>query len=274
MAIGDSSIRRGPCSLPVMTLLVVSQIDLARGRTLLVASDSTLGCGYRWKRGPKLFTLGACCVMAFEGSTEIAYPLLINARNFVAFSDNLSRDDAEPSAIFARVQMDVSDAYAQLVQDRYFDPDDDTTCSLVLAGWSWRLGKPVVVQLTPPDPSAAAGTPWAMADIVAGADWKTHQAFFAGNGDNDPANTAMTRLKDGAFQQSRFSAYAAFLDRVQDPGETAVDGVPQVALVGPRMREVLGIRAADNRRFLLGHFVPSGAVKAVDYVDDALSMLQ
>ncbi|MCC6667692.1 MAG: hypothetical protein IT375_28360 [Polyangiaceae bacterium] len=117
-----------------MTLIAISEIDLARGPTLLSA-------GYRWPRGPKLFTLGTACAMAFEGSTQVAYPLLINARNFISLSDNLSSPDAEPGAIFKRVHADISDAYDHLVQDKYFAPAD-ATCSIILAGWSWRLRAP------------------------------------------------------------------------------------------------------------------------------------
>ncbi len=81
-----------------------------------------LSAGYRWPRGPKLFKLGSAAVMAFEGDTQLAYPLLTNARNFISFSDNLSGPDAEPAAIFARVQGDVSEAYDHLVQNRLTHP--------------------------------------------------------------------------------------------------------------------------------------------------------
>lgn len=256
-----------------MTLVVVSQVSLARGPTLLAATDSVLSAGYRWPRGPKLFPLGACAIAAFEGDTQLAYPLLINAQNFISFSDNLSGIDAEPAAIFNRVQMDVTDAYNDLVQSRYFDPAD-ANCSLILAGWSWRLNVPVVWQLSPPPPGAPPGSQWQKTDLVAGQDWRTHQCFFAGSGDCNPVEAAWSDVRGGAVGRNRFPAYSAFLARVHDQAETAVGGIPQIALLGPRTREILGITDAQRRRYLLGHYVPSGAYEMVDYYDEHLATLQ
>jgi hypothetical protein len=147
-----------------MTLVSVSEVQLARGPTLLVATDSMLSAGFRWPRGPKLFTLGAAFAMAFEGDTELAYPLLINARNFISLSDHLSNGDAEPAAAFSRVRLDISEAYEHLVSSKYFDTKG-TTCSIILAGWSWRLQGPVVVTLKPPAVGAPLGTQWSLDDV-------------------------------------------------------------------------------------------------------------
>jgi hypothetical protein len=253
-----------------VTLVVVSEVELARGLTLLVATDSMLSAGYRWPRGPKLFTLGAHCVMAFEGDTQIAYPLLTNARNFISFSDNLSGPDAEPAAIFERVQLDVSEAYHHLVQSSYFNPAG-TTCSLILAGWSWRLRVPVVWTLQPPVVNAPLGTLWPRTDVVVGALWQQHHCFFAGNGDQNPVTLAWNDVTN--CPAPRLPAYAAFWARINDTNETAVGGEPQVALIGPRMREIIGIRDNHGRRYLLGHLVPSGA-RGVDFYDEALATLQ
>lgn len=256
-----------------MTLLVATEIDLARGRTLLVASDSILSAGYRWPRGPKLFTLGATCAMAFEGDTELAYPLLTNARNFIAFSDNLSSPDAEPGAIFERVRIDISEAYTQLVADKYFVPNG-ATCSLLLAGWSWRLGGPAVATLHQPATGSDPKTEWTLEDVVVSKEWKQYKTFFAGNGDLNPVSTAWTCVK--ASSDHPRIGYDAFLARVQDTQETAVGGAPQVMLLGPRVREVIGTKQTapkqPTQRFLLGHHVASGA-SGLSFFDEALREL-
>ena len=165
--------------------------------------------------------------------------------------------------------MDVSEAYDHLVQSKYFDPTD-STCSIVLAGWSWRLQTPVVRTIHPPALGAQAGTPWSMTDVVVSEDWRLYSSFFAGNGDRDPVNRAWQELN--ANPAARFPAYAAFLSRLQDPDETAVGGAPQIALLGPQMRQIIGTHNEAGRRYLLGHFVLSGA-EGVSYFDEDLAEL-
>lgn len=58
-----------------------------------------------------------------------------------------------------------------------------------------------------------------------------------------------------------------------DHDETGVGGAPQIMLLGPRSREVVGTRDAQNRRFLLGHRVLSGA-QGVEFYDEELSELK
>lgn len=253
-----------------MTLVVATQVDLQRGPTLLVATDSVLSAGYRWPRGSKLFSLGAACVMAFEGDTEIAYPLALNATNFVALSDNLSGGDAEPAAVFGRVRLGVSEAYEHLAQDPYFTPGS-SSCSFVLAGWSWRLSCPVVWVLEPPPVGAPAGTQWSARDVVSQTDWTNDRSYFTGNGDIDPVAAAWSDLRGNPAP--KLPAYAAFLARVHDSSETSVGGTPQIALLGPRYRQFIGIRDPQGRRHLLGHRVLSGA-EGITYHDEQLSSLQ
>jgi hypothetical protein len=254
-----------------MTLVVVSRVDLAEGPGLLVATDSVLSGGSRWPRGPKLFTLGGASVMAFEGDTSLAYPLLTNARNFIEFSDNLCRRDANPGMVFARVRIDVSEAYAQLVAQaprRHRDARGDAPyCSLILAAVT-RHG-PVVRTLSP-DPRAKPGAPWTMTNITATAQWRQHRAFFAGNGDLNPVAMAWDDLANRPA--ARLPAYAAFLARVRDARETAVGGTPQVALLQPRRRKILGVRDGAGRRFLLGQPVAGGG-HGVDYYQETLDDL-
>lgn len=253
-----------------MTLVVVSEVTLARGPTLLMATDSMLSAGYRWPRGPKLFPLGAACAMAFEGDTQVAYPLATNVQNFISLADHLSRPDAEPAAIFGRVRSDISEAYDHLASNRLFDPEM-STCSLALAGWSWRLNEPVVNLLQPPPSGAPAGEEWTATDVVAGPDWQQHSTFFMGNGDRDPVAEAWSDLRNSPA--ARRPGYAAFFARIQDASETAVGGAPQVALLGPRVREIVGVTNAQNQRFLLGHRVTSGA-RGVTYYDEPLHTLR
>lgn len=254
-----------------MTLIVTTEVTLARGRTILFGTDSMLGAGYRWPRGPKLFSLGCHAAIAFEGDTEIAYPLLINACNFIALSDHLSSPAAEPGAIFERVAMDVSEAYDHLVQNGKFTPD--SRCSFVLAGWSTSLNAPVVRQLVQPASAAAVGTRWSVVDVTSLPIWQSASSFFAGNGDRDPAGRAESDLSAGAFRSSRFPAYEAFRSRIDDTAETAVGGEPQVMLLSDRRRETIGLEDPTGRRFLLGHKVQSGAL-GIQYLPADLSGLQ
>jgi hypothetical protein len=251
-----------------MTLIAVTCVALEDGLSLIVATDSNLSAGYRWPRGPKLFPLGAACVIAFEGATEFAYPLLINAMNFIALSDHLSTGNADAEAIFERVRMDVSSMYKILAGQEYFD-EKDCNLSMILAGWSARRSVPVVNRLHRPDDTSA--TDWQLEDVTLTEDWKSCQTFFAGNGDHDPVAKARRFLRGNSTVSK--AGYAAFNSVRTDQSETAVGGAPQIALISAAGRKFVGTKDSNGRRFLLGHHIPSGATK-LTYYDEALDTLR
>ena len=255
-----------------MTMLVAAKFTFEDAPAVLVATDSMLSCGYRWPRGPKLATLGATAVMAFEGATELAYPLMLNARNFVDHSDNLGGPEADPVSLFHRVRADVSNAYDELVASDFFDPSE-TRCSFLLGGWSTRRRSHVVWSLRQPPADAPPRTQWDMLDVQTSAEWRAHHCFFAGNGDRDPVGAAWAFVDAGVHNQGPILAYEAFMAQLDDPGETGVGGHPQVALLRPGTREIVGIEDTEGRRHLLGHLVLSGAQRNVRYADRHLTTL-
>lgn len=230
-----------------------------------------LSAGYRWPRGPKLFRLGASCVIAYEGDTQLAYPLLVNATNFISLSDNLSAPDAEPISIFERVKLDITEAYTELVSNNgtYFRPGD-AICSFVLAGWSRRLCQPVVRHLST---HPSLNCEWDLLDVTQTQCWNSHACFFIGNGNNDPVALAYAAaLQNSSTQHIRFPAYAALLGRIRDRSETGVGGTPQIARLDPCGREFIGTNDSSGRRYLLGNHVISGA-RNVNYFDEDLTTL-
>ncbi len=102
----------------------------------MVASDSRLRGGYAWDTAPKILPLARDdAVLAFAGSTDYAYPLMLQVANAVQQYEP-ARNRAQKLEDFhghmVRVMNgmleQVSDASARLLPDALF----------ILAGYSWR----------------------------------------------------------------------------------------------------------------------------------------
>lgn len=240
-----------------MTLICCSKIEVQGSPAILIAVDSVLSAGHRWPYGPKLFPVvgRGDCAIAFEGDTNLAYPLVVNAVNFVRYSDHLNKQTfTDAGSVAMRMTKDIDSAYKGLLAQKLFTRGE-WRCSYVFVGWC-RLGHPFAWRIGEDDD----GT-WRYHDLddakVEDPYWRQNGCFFAGHGDIDPVRMAKEAYQRGDSSDP-LRAYHAFLSVVDDKDETSVGGVPQVALIKAGTCEVIGIREG-NSRYLLGHRVESGA---------------
>jgi len=244
-----------------MTLLCCGKMSENAG--VLVAVDSMLGAGYRWNSGPKLLIIQprVDCALVFEGATSLAYPLALNALNFLSLSDNLADPDVtDPTAVALRVQSEIEGAFQGIASDQFFDPRDDN-CSLLFVGWSPRAAIPVLRHMCSP---VTRGGAWNVRNLEREV-WELDQPFFAGNGDRNPVGEAQAHFQSQTLGSTARKAYDALLHVIDDPTETAVGGTPQIVLAGPSGFTVVGTTDHNNRRTLLGRPVLSGAHGRVTY---------
>lgn len=243
-----------------MTLVLAERLDLPRGPSLLVATDSMLGAGYRWGAGQKLLPLGHDCVVAFEGNTEIAYPLMIRTATFIAQTDNLARQGAAPKVLARRVEAEVNAAYAAVLTQPNFDRT--LRCSFLLAGWCPLLHEPVVQRLC-----MVGQGKFVLRDLTRIHQWKRFGCYFLGNGDNHPvARAASDRL--GMAASIRLPGFTAFRNRLLDTNETSVGGATQICIMSASGREIAGTISPQGHRNLLGHAVVSGTTLPRYYRED------
>ena len=79
---------------------------------LVFATDSTLTGGEKWAHGVKLFELPRKdCLLCFAGSTERAYPLILNLVSSITFDSRL----AAPSTSVSEVIQYIADLFSKLV---------------------------------------------------------------------------------------------------------------------------------------------------------------
>jgi hypothetical protein len=134
----DRLLGSGSCrgSVSAMTLTMAWLRAQRTVEKLVVASDSRLRGGYAWDTAPKILPLARDdAVLAFAGSTDYAYPLMLQVANAVQQYEP-ARNRAQKLEDFhghmVRVMNgmleQVSDASARLLPDALF----------ILAGYSWR----------------------------------------------------------------------------------------------------------------------------------------
>jgi hypothetical protein len=91
-----------------MTLGMAWVRSIGEIRELIVISDSRLGGGQFWDANPKIMLLPRSdCVISFAGSTNAAYPLMLQAYNAIAMYDpaaNRRLDIAHLKGHLVRVQ--------------------------------------------------------------------------------------------------------------------------------------------------------------------------
>ena len=241
-----------------MTLICCAKLLVQGNPGLLMATDSMLSAGHHWPSGPKLFPVfgRGDCVLAFEGETELAYPLLFNALNFIRYSDHLDQQaETDPGSVAMRVAKDMDAAYQGLLADDYFT-HGEWNCSFLLVGWNQREHKPLAWRISE-DSSCHLLASDLDEPSVSGPNWQEHGFLFAGSGDHDPVKSA-TEVYFQADQHDPLRAYHAFLTVLDDRKETAVGGMPQIALITAAGCEVIGV-IEGKYRYLLGHRVASGA---------------
>ncbi len=251
-----------------MTLICCQKLDIKSQPHILLATDSMLGAGYRWPTGPKVFLLSnrQDSVLTFEGDTEIAYPLFLNAFNFINNSDYLGNESvSDPVAVASRICKDISEAYNGLSSEGLFN-DLQTRCSFLFVGWSKRLGKEVIFRFEQP---TGGGISWTNTNVEEIRIWQERGVLFLGNGDHDPVAQAEDSFR--RHSGDPLAAYQAFISVLDDPDETAVGGQPQIVLFSESGRELIGIKHLDVR-YLFGLRVRSGAT-SIRYLPRDLSGL-
>ena len=129
-----------------MTLVATWVRNVKGVRELIIASDSRLsGFAGNWDCCPKIVPLPRTdALLAFAGSTDIAYPALLQMYAAVA---------ANPASVERRYDITqladvVQDVVNQMLDLRVVDPVaidaaqlEKQSTSFVLAGWSWRYQK-------------------------------------------------------------------------------------------------------------------------------------
>jgi hypothetical protein len=129
-----------------MTLVATWVRNIGEIRELMVAADSRLsGFAGRWDCCPKIVTLPRTdAFLAFAGSTDLAYPALLQMIAAVA-ANPASAERRYDITQFADV---VQDVLNQMLDLRVVDPValddaqlDKKATTFSLGGWSWRHGK-------------------------------------------------------------------------------------------------------------------------------------
>lgn len=106
---------------------------------LVVISDSRLGGGQRWDACPKIFATGrGDAVLAFAGDTLRAYPLILQALATVSSYQASSRGDLDIRDLASHLAHALNHMRSINTRD---EANANPDCELLLAGWSWRLGK-------------------------------------------------------------------------------------------------------------------------------------
>jgi hypothetical protein len=153
MTVGVSWLRRGP-----------------EWNELWVATDSRLsGDGYEWDECPKIVPLPRNdALAAFSGTTEQAYPLLLQIRNAISAYNAARRGELEFFALVRHLERVINATLAEVSVDRFLHgsthdvPFSKPGDVLLLAGYSRQAGDFAMRAL---QPRAGKGTPWVFAKV-------------------------------------------------------------------------------------------------------------
>ena len=122
-----------------MTLAAAWNCDAGPNKELVMATDSRLRAGYAWDCCPKIITMPRSdAVLCFAGSTEYAYPLLLQIPDAVD-SFHKSRDRAQDlcdlKGHVIRVFDGMRAAFSDVVNGG--SQPDDLDTQFLLGGYSW-----------------------------------------------------------------------------------------------------------------------------------------
>jgi len=125
-----------------MTIVVAWERGVGPLRELIVASDSRLSVAEteRWDGCPKVFTFpGFPFILAFRGSTGLAYPYVLQAIAQLQGNEAVIRRATDIADFSGHVARTTSSMRLQVSSpDVAYDPSE---CELLIGGWSWRLGR-------------------------------------------------------------------------------------------------------------------------------------
>src|SRR6266545_680738 len=124
-----------------MTLTMAWVRAQNRVEELVVASDSRLRGGYAWDAAPKILPLPRDhAVLAFAGSTDFAYPMMLQVANAVtsyARARNRAQSLEDLRGHIVRVLNGMLKQISDLVEASEMLPD----AVFVLAGYSWKFDR-------------------------------------------------------------------------------------------------------------------------------------
>ena len=128
-----------------MTLCAAWIRQVNNTEELVFATDSTLTGGEKWDHGVKLFELPRKdCLLCFAGSTERAYPLILNLISSITFDTRL----ASPSTSLSEVIEYISDLFSTLVTTVINEVQGSGesihelrgSAKFLFGGWDWQQG--------------------------------------------------------------------------------------------------------------------------------------
>ncbi|MGR3982233.1 hypothetical protein [Pseudoalteromonas sp. 1181_04] len=128
-----------------MTLCAAWIRQVNNTEELVFATDSTLTGGEKWDHGVKLFELPRKdCLLCFAGSTERAYPLILNLISSITFDTRL----ASPSTSLSEVIGYISDLFSTLVTTVINEVQGSGesihelrgSAKFLFGGWDWQQG--------------------------------------------------------------------------------------------------------------------------------------
>jgi hypothetical protein len=115
-------------------------------KEIVFATDSRLSTGEWWDTGIKLFDLQrGDCLLCFAGDTARAYPLMLNLRNSIQFSPQLSDARLDVHVVLEHLIKLFTDLCLNIdVSKRHPKPDIHelrSEAKFLFGGWSWQHQK-------------------------------------------------------------------------------------------------------------------------------------